>query len=142
MRHAGCTDNGLIAWAKTSWYLEETEAVEAGTNVPKYLAARAASDLNQVHDSYKKKALTVAKAKFDELAKKCKPLSEGTTDGVQYHNLSDSPSDIEDDGQFRLAVLGSDFAGVPGSKPPGAAERMLRPILPTQTNVTIRMSCW
>jgi hypothetical protein len=119
-------NNGLIAWAKTSWYLEETEAIEAGTNVPKYWRLGPLPNLNQVHDSYRKKALTVAKAKFDELAKKCKPLSEGITDGVQYHNLSVSPSDVDDGGQFRLAVLGADFVGAPGGKPPGAAEKFLR----------------
>ena len=119
-------NNGLIAWAKTSWYLEETDAVEAGTNVPKYWRLGPLPNLNQVHDSYKKKALTVAKAKFDELAKKCKPLTEGIAEGVQYHNLPDSPSDVDDDGQFRLAVLGSDFASVAGGKAPAAAEKMLR----------------
>lgn len=119
-------NNGLIAWAKTSWYLEETDAIEAGTNVPKYWRLGPLPNLNQVHDSYKKKALTVAKAKFDELAKRCKPLTEGIAEGVQYHNLPDSPSDVDDDGQFRLAVLGSDFAGVAGGKAPAAAEKMMR----------------
>ena len=119
-------NNGLIAWSKTSWYLAETEATEAGTNVPKYWRLGPLPNLNQVHDSFKKRALGVAKAKFDELAKKCKPLSEGCPDGVQYHNLPEVPGDVDDDGLFRLAVLSSDFAGSAGGKAPAAAEKFLR----------------
>lgn len=29
-------NNGLCSWAKSSWYIEECEATEAGTGVPKF----------------------------------------------------------------------------------------------------------
>ena len=120
-------NNGLIAWAKTSWYLEETDATEPATNVPKYWRLGPKPNLNQVHFSYRTKALSIAKGKFDELAKKCGPLKEGCDqEGIKYHNLSPSPADVEDDGLFRLVVLGADYAGQPGAKAHAGAESFVR----------------
>lgn len=121
-------NNGLIAWAKTSWYLEECESTEAGTGVPKYWRLGPKPNLNQLHDSYKKRVLKHAKAKFDELAEtKCTPLYEGAVEeGVKPHKLPDTPADVEDDGQFRLVVLGADYAGVVGDPPLPKAQEFLR----------------
>ena len=120
-------NNGLIAWAKTSWYLEETDATEPATNVPKYWRLGPKPNLNQVHFSYRTKALSIAQGKFDELAKKCGPLKEGCDqEGIKYHNLSPSPADVEDDGLFRLVVLGADYAGQPGAKAHAGAESFVR----------------
>ena len=47
-------NNGLIAWSKASWYLEECDSTEAGTGVPKYWRLGPKPNLNQLHDSYKK----------------------------------------------------------------------------------------
>ena len=120
-------NNGLIGWAKLSWYLEETDATEPTTNVPKYWRLGPKPNLNQVHNSYKIKALSFAKAKFDELAKKCGPLKEGCDqEGIKFHNLPNTPADVEDDGVFRLIVLGADYASQPGTKPHTGAEAFLR----------------
>jgi hypothetical protein len=120
-------NNGLIAWAKSSWYLEETDATEPTTNVPKYWRLGPKPNLNQVHHSYKLKALSFAKGKFDELAKKCAPLKEGCEqEGVKFHNQPSTPAEVEDDVVFRLVVLGADYAGVPGAKVNAAAEAFLR----------------
>ena len=120
-------NNGLIGWAKSSWYLEETDATEPTTNVPKYWRLGPKPNLNQVHHSYKVKALSFAKGKFDELAKKCGPLKEGCDqEGIKFHNQPNTPADVEDDGVFRLVVLGADYAGQPGAKPQADAEAFLR----------------
>ena len=120
-------NNGLIGWAKSSWYLEETDATEPTTNVPKYWRLGPKPNLNQVHHSYKLKALSFARGKFDDLAKNCGPLKEGCEqEGVKYHKLPVTPSDVEDDGVFRLVVLGADYAGQPGAKPHAGAECFLR----------------
>ena len=120
-------NNGLIGWAKLSWYLEETDATEPTTNVPKYWRLGPKPNLNQVHNSYKIKALSFAKAKFDELAKKCGPLKEGCDqEGIKFHNLPNTPADVEDDGVFRLIVLGADYASQPGTKPHTGADAFLR----------------
>ena len=69
-----------------------------------------------------------AKSKFDELAeKKCDPLYEGAVEeGIKPHKLPDTPADVEDDGQFRLVVLGADYAGVVGDPPLAKAQEFLR----------------
>jgi hypothetical protein len=122
-------NNGLIAWAKSSWYLEETDATEPSTNVPKYWRLGPKPNLNQVHFTYKLKALSFAKGKFDEIAKKCGPLvgkDNWAHEGIQCHNQPTWPSEVEDDGMFRLIVLGADFAGQPGAKPHTGAEAFVR----------------
>jgi uncharacterized protein DUF499 len=120
-------NNGLIAWAKTSWYLEETDATEPSTNVPKYWRLGPKPNLNQVHFTFKQKALSFAKGKFDELAKRCAPLKEGCDqEGIKCHMQPNLPGDVEDDGLFRLIVLGADYAGQPGVKPLATAEAFVR----------------
>jgi hypothetical protein len=121
-------NNGLIAWAKASWYLEECDSTEAGTGVPKYWRLGPKPNLNQLHDSYKKQVLKHAKSKFNELAeKRCDPLYEGAVEeGIKPHKLPDTPADVEDDGQFRLVVLSADYAGVVGDPPHAKAQEFLR----------------
>jgi len=120
-------NNGLKAWAKSSWYLEECEATEAGTDVPKFWRLGPRPNLNQLHDSYKRQALKHAKSKFDELAaKKCPPLYEGLEEGVIVHKLPTSPADVDDDGQFRLVVLGANYAGIVGDPPNSQSADFLR----------------
>jgi hypothetical protein len=114
--------NGLIAWAKTSWYLEAADATEPSTNVPKYWRLGPKPNLNQVHFTYKQKALSFAKGRFDELAKKCGPLKEGCDqEGIKFHNQPNLPADVEDDGVFRQIVLSADYAGQPGYPPESRA---------------------
>lgn len=114
-------NNGLCSWARTSWFLEECESVEAGTGVPKFWRLGPKPNLKQLHDFYKREALKYTKAEFDELAKtKCAPLYEDPYNtGVLFHKLPEDPGDIEDDGRFRIAVLGAEYAGIVG-EPPGA----------------------
>ena len=70
--------------------------------------------------------MSFAKGKFDELAKKCGPLKEGCDqEGIKFHNQPNTPADVEDDGVFRLIVLGADYAGQPGAKPHTGAEAFL-----------------
>lgn len=121
-------NNGLIAWSKASWYLEECDATEAGTDVPKYWRLGPKPNLNQLHDTYKKQVIKFARSKFDEIAKtKCQPLFEGVIEeGVKSHKLPDTPADVEDDGHFRLVVLGADYAGVVGDRPLSKAQDFIR----------------
>ncbi len=121
-------NNGLLSWYKASWYLEECDATEAGTGVPKYWRLGPKPNLNQLHDSYKKRALKHAKGRFDNLAEtKCGPLYEGAVEeGIKPHKLPDAPADVDDDGQFRLVILGADYAGVVGDPPLTKAQEFLR----------------
>lgn len=121
-------NNGLISWAKSSWYLEECEATEAVTGVPKYWRLGPKPNLNQLHDSYKRQALKHSRTRFDELAQsKCAPLYEGCNEsGVKLHKLPKATGDVDDDGQFRLVLLGSEFSGTAGDPPLKDASDYLR----------------
>jgi len=120
-------NNGLIGWAKSSWYLEETDATEPTTGVPKFWRLGPKPNLNQLHHSYKLKQLSFAKGKFDELAKNCKPLIEGCDqDGIIVHRLPNKPAEVADDSVFRLVILGADYAAQPNTKPHADAEAFLR----------------
>lgn len=112
-------NNGLISWAKSSWYLEECEATEAATGVPKFWRLGPKPNLNQLHDSFKRQALKFARGRFDDLAQnKCTPLYEGCNEaGIKLHKLPKRPADVEDDGQFRLVLLGADFECAAGEPP-------------------------
>lgn len=119
---------GLISWARVSWYLEECDSTEAGTDVPKLWRLGPKPNLNQVHDTYRRQALKHARRRFDDLAKtKCPPLFADIDQyRVKAHKLPLQPADVEDDGQFRLAVLGSDYAGVIGDPPNPRAVDFIR----------------
>jgi hypothetical protein len=121
-------NNGLLSWYKTSWYLEECDATEAGSGVPKFWRLGPTPNLNQMHDSHKKRALKHAKSRFDNIAQtKCTPLYEGAVEeGIKPHKLPDSPADVDDDGQFRLVILSADYAGVVGDPPLAQAQEFLR----------------
>jgi hypothetical protein len=117
---------GLASWYKASWYLEECDATEAGTGVPRYWRLGPKPNLNQIHDSYKRLALKNAKGKFDELARtKCPPLF-ADLEQIKPHKLPLSPADVEDDGQFRIVVLGAEFAGITGDTPLSKAADFIR----------------
>ena len=82
--------------------------------------------------------MSFTKGKFDELAKKCGPLKEGCDhEGIKFHNQPNTPADVEDDGLFRLVVLGADYAGQPGTKPHAGAEAFLR----THSSATDNRTC-
>ena len=117
---------GLASWYKASWYLEECDATEAGTGVPRYWRLGPKPNLNQIHDSYKRLALKHAKGKFDELARtKCPPLF-ADLEQIKPHKLPLSPADVEDDGQFRIVVLGAEYAGIIGDAPLSKAADFIR----------------
>lgn len=120
-------NNGLCSWSRTSWYLEECEATEAGTGVPKFWRLGPKPNLTQLHDSYKRQAMKYAKNQFDDLAKtKCAPLYEDPYDtGVLFHKLPEDPNDIDDDGRFRIAILGAEYAGIVGEPPKADAATFL-----------------
>ncbi len=85
---------------------------------------------------YHQKEYVEARTKFDELARtKCPPLYEGCLEeDVKPHKLPESPADVGDDGQFRLVVLGSKYAGIVGDPPkPEAADFLRTHSSPTDT---------
>ena len=137
-------NNGLIAWQKASWYLEECESTEAVTGVPKYWRLSTKPNLTQLHDSYKRLALKHARGKFDDLAaNKCSPLYEGLIDeGIKLHKLPSSPADVEDDGNFRVVLLGADYAGGVGDPANHKVVEFIRTHSSSSDTRTTRILCW
>ncbi len=107
-------NTGLLEWARTSWYLSECESTDPASGLPRYWRMGPKPNLNQMHDTYKRGALKTARAKFDDLVKQCRPLLDGYDEGVKAHLLPASPDKVQDDSTFRIVILGSAFAGVPG----------------------------
>jgi hypothetical protein len=127
---------GLNAWAKASWYLEECEKREAVTNVPMFWRLGPRPNLNQLHDGHRKEALKSARSKFDDLAQnKCTALYRDLPSDVISHKIVTSPTDVGDDGMFRLVVLGADFAGTTNDPPQAEAQKFLRQKEPGTTRV-------
>lgn len=120
-------NNGLSSWAKASWYLEECEATEAGTGVPKFWRLGPKPNLNQLHDSFKRQALKHARSRFDDLVKRrIEPLERDFGGEPSMSKLPPSPSDVDDMPVFRVVLLGADHAGLAGEAPAASAVAYLR----------------
>jgi hypothetical protein len=120
-------NNGLISWANSSWYLEECENKEAASGVPKFWRLGPKPNLNQLHDSYKRQALKLARGRFDDLVRKrIAPLEEGFGSEPAMSKLPQSPADVDDNAVFRVVLLGAQHAGAAGATPDAAAAAFLR----------------
>ena len=120
-------NTGLLEWSKTSWYLSECESTDPASGLPRYWRMGPKPNLNQMHDTYKRNALKSARTKFDDLAKKCSPLSDGCVrEGVYPHMLPESPDKVKDDATFRLVILGASYASAPGNPPKPEAVDFIR----------------
>lgn len=103
-------NNGLKAWRKVSWYLEPCERTEPNSEIPMAWRMGPKPNITQMHDSYVQQCLGVARIKFDDLAGSLKILGEGVPQGVSFHRLPSDPSKLDDNEQFRLALLGAEHA--------------------------------
>lgn len=111
-------NTGLLDWARSSWYLCECESTDPASGLPRYWRLGPKPNLNQMHDAYKRSALKNARARYNELVKKCTPLTDGCTAyHVSFHLLSDNADKVKDDATFRLVILGAEYSGVPGNAP-------------------------
>jgi hypothetical protein len=108
-------NNGLKAWRKLSWYLEPCERTEPNSDLAMAWRMGPKPNITQIHDSYLQQSLSVAKIKFDEFAGSLKVLGEGVPPGVNFHRLPSDPSKLDDNEQFRLAMLGADHAHQAGA---------------------------
>lgn len=125
-------EKALRRWTEVSWWLDEEAIADAGgaggtRELPKTWRLGTRPNLKQMHSQ----ALTrvqpdVIQLKLTEFISKEKRLTEGWAQaGARVHNLPRHPKDIEDDGEFRCAVLGPVAACEPG-KPGAEATRFIR----------------
>lgn len=121
---------GLRRWAEISWFLDEEGMQEIGTQdsgqVPKTWRLGSRPNLKQMHhDSCLKISPELIAAKLEEEIKRQKRLTEGASAaGASMHMLPKQPREIEDDGEFRFAILGPACASDAG-RPSSLAKRFI-----------------
>src|SRR5262249_46194192 len=118
-------EKGLLRWAQVSHWLDDTFAPEGG-ELPGTWRLGNRPNLNQMHAVASKSiADEVDRARLLDEIGKAKTLTQGrTAGGVRVPPLPTKPKDGEDDGSFRLAVLGPNAASDSG-KPSPEARRFL-----------------
>ncbi len=121
-------EKALHRWTEVSWFLDENslqdlEPGAGGTKqLPKSWRLGSRPNLHQMHHD----ACTRISRDFveDRLLKEisgCKSLTaNASASGARVHVLPASPRDIDDDGEFRYAILGPKFASSPGRPGPEA----------------------
>lgn len=125
-------EKGLRQWADASWFLDEAMVQEAaaapdGTRqLPKSWRLGSKPNLRRMHhDACTRVLPDLVEAKLLDEIGKLKALTAGAgAAGARVHNLPDRPSNIEDDGEFRYAVLGPPAASESG-KPSADAARFI-----------------
>jgi len=122
-------EKALHRWTEISWFLDENalQDLEPGTGgakqLPKSWRLGSRPNLHQMHHD----ACTRVSRDFveDKLLKEiasCKSLTaNASASGARVHVMPNSPRDIDDDGEFRYAILGPKFASSPGRPSPEAA---------------------
>jgi hypothetical protein len=123
-------EKALMRWTEISWFLDEEYVVDAEPGGKKQLPAlwRLGSkpNLRQMHhDASLRVSPELIDARLIEDIGKCKPLTAGASAaGAKVHSLPEKPSYIDDDGEFRYAVLGPKAASDSG-KPSADARRFI-----------------
>lgn len=120
-------DKALREWFDRSWFLDESlDSPGNRTEPPQAWRLGSRPNLKQMHnDAMTTIADVVVEARLVEEIRKTKSLTAAARmAGAQVHNLPDKPSFIDDDGEFRYAVLGPAAASDSG-KPSAYARRFL-----------------
>lgn len=113
-------DKGLERWSDASWYLDDTFTGDREGGLPKVWRLGSKPNLKQMHhDARQNVSSTAVEEVLEAEIAKAKQLTEGArTLGAKVHVLPARPADIEDDEDFRYAVLGPQAAcnGKPGAE--------------------------
>lgn len=119
-------EKGLRRWAETSWYLDEGSVTDAAGQVPKVWRLGSKPNLKQMHhDAMLRVDANLVETALIDAVSKTKSLTAGVSGaGAKPHSLPVKPSEIEDDGELRFAVLGPKAASESG-KPSPEAERFI-----------------
>jgi hypothetical protein len=121
-------EKGLSRWAQDSYWLDDKFTTTEGGALPEDWRLGNKPNLTQIHRE-KKRQLESDKGliavRLNKAVGDVKKLTEGASAlGVRTHTLPDKPADIEDDGKFHFAVLGTEAASESG-KPAAAARRFI-----------------
>ena len=119
----------LRRWREISWFLDDEDARGMGDQeLPKSWRLGNRPNLKQMHDEACRERVTsdaVDAALAEAIRKARNSLAGGAAaTGAKVHLLPASPADVQDDDQFRFAILGADAASESG-RPSALAKRYL-----------------
>lgn len=123
-------EKGLSAWARGSWFLDETMIARTDADgkrsLPEYWRLGSKPNLTQMHfDACRRVLVDLIDARLVDEIKRLKSLTEGAAGvGAAVHNLPAKPSLVDDDGEFHYVVLGPKASSDSG-KPSAEARRYL-----------------
>ena len=125
-------EKGLRRWTEVSWFLDEAEfpgaqTVDGSATLPKAWRLGNRPNLKQMHHDACANRVTAEMVEETLLAevRRTKSLTQGATAaGARVHTLPERPRDIEDDGEFHFAILGTAAVSDSG-KPSSAARRFI-----------------
>lgn len=126
-------EKGLRRWTDLSWFLDEAEfsgvtAADSGSGaLPKVWRLGNRPNLKQMHHDACANRVAAELVEQTLLAevRRTKSLTQGAAAaGARVHTLPERPRDIEDDGEFHLAILGPGAVSDSG-KPSAEARRFI-----------------
>ncbi|XYI02071.1 DUF499 domain-containing protein [Sorangium sp. So ce1128] len=134
-------EKALLEWTEKSWFLDEEAVADADVaqrQLPKVWKLGSRPNLRQMH--HDACATRVPPDLVEELLLKqirsTKKLTEGVqAAGAKLHTLPLSPKDLDDDGEFRFAVLGPNAASTVGQPSTEAKRHILEHTGPEKPRV-------
>jgi hypothetical protein len=119
-------EKGIVRWAQTSFWLDDQYTAVDDNELPNTWRLGNRPNLTQMHAvAAGRVSDDVVRARLLDEIDKVKSLTAGASAaGVRVHTLPSRPRDIEDDGQFRFAILAPGAASDSG-KPSPEAKRYL-----------------
>jgi len=119
-------EKGMSRWAQDSYWLDDKFTATEGGALPEDWRLGNKPNLTQIHREKKRQVESdkgLIAVRLNKAVGDLKKLTEGASAlGVRTHTLPDKPADIEDDGKFHFAVLGTEAASESG-KPSATAKR-------------------
>ncbi|MCI0542075.1 MAG: ATP-binding protein, partial [Verrucomicrobiales bacterium] len=121
-------EKAFSRWAQESYWLDDKFTATEGGSLPEDWRLGNKPNLTQIHREKKRGVESdtgLIAVRLDKAIREVKKLTEGASAmGVRSHTLPEKPSDIEDDGKFHFAVLGTDAASESGKPSPVAKKFM------------------
>ncbi|MDE0077722.1 MAG: DUF499 domain-containing protein [Caldilineaceae bacterium] len=125
-------EKALLRWTELSWFLDEGEYGAGGSGdgavqLPRAWRLGNRPNLRQMHDDACRNRVPpqLIESQLMEAIGKERSLTEGASAaGARVHTLPQAPRDIQDDGEFRFAVLGPQ-AGSESGRPSAEAKRFI-----------------
>jgi len=121
-------EKALLRWAQDSYWLDDKFTATEGGALPEDWRLGNKPNLTQIHREKKAQIENdkgLIAVRLDRAIREVKKLTEGATGlGVRVHQLPEKPADVEDDGKFHFAVLGTDAASESG-KPSAVAKKFI-----------------